>query len=165
MSVVCCRVNEDSIEIAADSIVCRGWMKSTDNVKLHRVNNMIVGSSGYVEESSLFLLFAETHSPTSPDTRGIIEFLTEFSQWKQKVNNTWGIGNSYILVYKGKAYGIYSFEVTEINTYFAIGAGVEFATAALHLGNSPKKAVEVACELSCMCAQPIVSYVEMKNGN
>ena len=46
--------------------------------------------------------------------------------------------------------------VREIKDYFAMGAGEDFATAALYLGHSPEEAVKTACEISCFVAEPIV---------
>lgn len=48
--------------------------------------------------------------------------------------------------------------VCQIKDYVAIGAGDDFATAALYLGHTPREAVEVACNLSCYVAGPIVEY-------
>lgn len=46
--------------------------------------------------------------------------------------------------------------VREIKDYYAIGAGEDFATAALYLGHTPKEAVKTACDISCFVAEPIV---------
>ena len=48
--------------------------------------------------------------------------------------------------------------VNEINEYAAIGAGEDFALAALYLGHSAKEAVKTACELSAFVAEPIVEF-------
>ena len=48
--------------------------------------------------------------------------------------------------------------VNEVNEYAAIGAGEDFALAALYLGHSAKEAVKVACELSAFVAEPIVEF-------
>jgi len=54
--------------------------------------------------------------------------------------------------------------INEIKDFAAIGAGEDFANAALYLGHSPEEAVKVACELCCFVSEPIVKY-KMKRGN
>ena len=57
--------------------------------------------------------------------------------------------------------------VHEISDYIAIGAGEQFANAALYLGHTPKEAVKVACDLSCYVSEPIIEYSmrkEMSDG-
>ncbi len=53
---------------------------------------------------------------------------------------------------------IESFFVQEITDFAAIGAGRDFALAALHLGHDARKAVEVACKLSVYCEVPVKAY-------
>ena len=52
--------------------------------------------------------------------------------------------------------------VEEIDDFAAIGAGRDYAYAALYLGATPKEAVEVACELSCYVSEPIVTATGVK---
>ena len=47
------------------------------------------------------------------------------------------------------------FYVKEITDYMAIGAGMDFALAALYLGSSVKDAIKTACHLSILCEEPI----------
>lgn len=44
----------------------------------------------------------------------------------------------------------------------AVGAGEDFANAALHLGHTPKEAVKVACDLCCYVCEPIIEYSMIK---
>lgn len=48
--------------------------------------------------------------------------------------------------------------VNKVKNYDAIGAGMDFANAALYLGHNPKEAVEVACKLSCFVSEPIIEH-------
>ena len=52
--------------------------------------------------------------------------------------------------------------IEEINDYAAIGAGRDYAYAALYLGHEPKEAVKVACDLSCYVSEPIIEVVALK---
>lgn len=63
MSVVAAKVYKDKIVMAADSIVVRGWSKRTDHdiVKINKINDMIVGSTGYAQELSLMWQYMTTH--------------------------------------------------------------------------------------------------------
>jgi hypothetical protein len=84
-----------------------------------------------------------------------LTFTSEFASWKKEQSGVWGIDNNYILVCDGKAFCIEGFYVEEILTFTAIGAGMDFALAALQLDYCVYKAVEVACELSAMCELPV----------
>jgi hypothetical protein len=53
--------------------------------------------------------------------------------------------------------------INEIKDFAAVGAGEDFANAALYLGHSPEEAVKVACELCCFVSEPIIKY-KMKRG-
>ncbi len=159
MSVVVCKVLENGYEIAADSITVRGWTqsrgKNTSLSKLEEVNDMVIGSVGTAQEGVLFRMFAASRRPTTSDIPGILEFLSDFSDWKNKKIGEKGIDNSYIIGLDGKAFAIEAWLIEEIVTYEAIGAGKNFALAALYLGESAEKAVETAIELSVMCEAPI----------
>ena len=159
MSVVACLVTENGYEIASDSITTRGYTQSRgQNVKhskLFEVNDMKIGGVGLAEETSLLYLFATTHRPSSATQKGILEFLSEFSDWKNKKVSKSSIDNSYVIGYEGKAFATNDWFVSEIVTYHAVGAGMNFALAALHLGHSAEKAVETAIELSIYCEGPV----------
>ena len=67
------------------------------------------------------------------------------------------LDNQYLIAYKDKAFYCSSGYVGEVTDYFAIGAGQNYARAALYLGHSPAEAVKVACALSCYVDEPIVT--------
>ena len=160
MSVVACKITENGYEIAADSISIRGTIQTkgqtTDLVKLFEANEMIIGGVGTAEENSLMRLFAETHRPSSADEYSLLEFLSEFSEWKKKKTDSNAIRNSYLIGYQGCVFHIEQWYVSKVKNYMAIGAGMSFALAALYLGNSAEKAVETAIELSIFCEAPIL---------
>jgi len=162
MSIVCCKVTKDRIEIASDSICVRGITQDKGNntkySKLTKVNEMIVGSVGTLDENSLFQIFCQTHQPKNAVVDDILIFIAEFSAWKKGRIERYQIENSYIIIYQRKAFIIEGFLVQEIKDYMAIGAGMDYALTALYLGCDTEKAVHVACELCIYCELPIIKY-------
>ena len=157
MSIVCCRVKEKVIEIAADSITVRGYTqeKGKDNYsKLCEVNGMIIGSVGLCSENGMLQIFASTRKPAAPSEDAILNFIAEFTEWKKKKTDKYELENHYIIAFEGKVFMINQFWVKEITSYEAIGAGMDYALSALYLGFDVTKAVEVACELSIYCEMP-----------
>ena len=161
MSVVAVKVNKNNIEIASDSIIVRGYSKRTDRNfhKLVKINDIIVGAVGDAEEASLFINFCELHNIKEPNETSILNFMVEFMTWKTGISEHYGLDNEYIIVYGGKVFSVNNLLVEEVTNYEAIGAGEDFATAALYLGHSAKEAVKVACDLCCWVAEPIIDYV------
>ena len=160
MSVVACKVYKDKYVIAADSIIVRGWTQSKGQnhnyVKLKEVNDIIIGSTGTAEESSLLFLYAMNTRPAGSDENSILAFMGDFSKWKNDRTGSSSIDNSYILAYKDKVYNIEGWFINEITQYEAIGAGMDYALAALHLGKTAEEAVETGIELSAMCESPVI---------
>ncbi len=158
MSIVACKINENGYEIAADSITVRGYTQTKNNTKrskLFEVNGMVIGSVGYAEESSLLHIFAKTHQPASATEEGILEFWGEFSEWKKKRIDHSGIENSYFIGINGIVFAVHEWLIEQVTSYEAIGAGMDFALAALHLGHDAEAAVATAIELSVFCEAPI----------
>lgn len=160
MSVVAAKIYNNRIVMAADSILVKGWSKSTNGnfVKINQINGMIVGGTGQAKELSLLWHFMRTHKPDGNTDKDIIEYIVEFSKWKNDLIGESGIVNNYLLAYDGHLFEIENMFVYEIKDYTAVGAGQDFANAALYLGHSPREAVKVACELSCYVAEPIIEY-------
>lgn len=162
MSVVACRITENGYEIAADSITVRGWTQTRGQnaklVKLFETNGMIIGGVGMAEELSLFRLFVETRRPGAPTNYAILEFISEFSEWKEKRIGTAGVENAYLFGFENKVFTIEGWLVAEVSKYEAIGAGMDYALSALYLGHSARRAVEVAIELSVFCESPVIEF-------
>jgi ATP-dependent protease HslVU (ClpYQ) peptidase subunit len=158
MSIVACRILEDGYEIAADSITVRGSTQTKNNInrsKLVEVNGMVIGSVGSAEESSLLQLFAKTHHPSTATEEGLLEFWNEFSEWKQKRTDRGNIDNRYFIGLEGVVFYVEHWLIASVSSYEAIGAGMDFALAALHLGHTAEEAVATAIELSIYCEPPI----------
>lgn len=162
MSVVATKIYEDRIVIGADSFLGRGGgtQVKDQTVKLFKSDdNMIVGTVGHADEIALYRLFLKTHRIASPTEEAILENLQEFRGWIYKKTDQfkYELGNSWHLAFSGKAFYVTGLYVREITNYDAIGAGRDFALAALHLGHSVRDAIGVACELSCYCETPAVT--------
>lgn len=161
MSVVAVRKTDRKIKIAADSISVCGWTrmeKTIKKAKLFKVNGIIAGGVGLSSENLLLENFCLTHQPHEATEREILNFFIEFNNYLKDLGLS-KYTNAFILCFKGKAFLIYEdMYVNEINEYAAIGAGEDFALAALYLGHSAKEAVKTACELSAFVAEPIVEF-------
>ena len=158
MSIVACKITKEGYEIAADSITVRGYTQTKNNTKrskLFEVNGMVIGSVGYAEESSLLHIFAKTHQSAAATEEGLLEFWGEFAAWKKKRTDNGSIENSYFIGIGGKVFAIHEWLIEQVASYEAIGAGMNFALAALHLGHNAEAAVETAVELSVFCEAPI----------
>lgn len=148
-------------EIAADSIGVRYTTQSkgdrTNLAKLVEVNGVVIGGVGFAEELSLLILYCETRRPADPSEMSVLNFLSEFSTWKSsKIAKHFG-GNEYFIGFGGKVFHVNGWQVDEVRTFEAIGAGMDYALTALHLGHTVQKAVEVAIELSIYCESPVIS--------
>ncbi len=162
MSVVAVKVTNKKITIGADSIIAFGWTQEKDKLaKLEEVNGMIIGSVGVAQEGALFRVFCRTRKPRAADVESIIDFMSDFQDWlKNKIDDS-TIENGYILVFDKKVFNIEGFYVKEVTDYTAIGAGMDFALAALYLGNSVEESIKAACHLSVYCEEPVnMFYVE-----
>ncbi len=159
MSVVACKVLPNGYEIASDSITVRWATQSkgenTKFSKLFEVNGLVIGSVGKAEESSLLLMYCKTRQPAAATEQDLLEFMSEFANWKKSKVSKSDIDNHYIIGFEGKVFSIGGWFIQEILKYEAIGAGMDYALAALYLGNSAHDAVKVACELSIYCEEPI----------
>lgn len=165
MSVVAVKVYPNRIEMSADSIIVSGGRKETyfgGHAKMRKINDMLIGTAGSCEEESLMWLYAQNHRPLSNSEKDVLEFFVEFVDWKKDKASTSTLSNHYLFVYGGKAFHIENFLVLEVDNFSAIGAGSDFALAALYLDREPAEAVRVACKLSCYATEPIITYVQEK---
>lgn len=159
MSVVAAKVYADRVTMAADSIMIKGWSKTNNNfVKINEINDMIVGGCGLSQEISLMWHYMTTHKPASATERNILDFIVEFSKWKRDLTGDGAVQDTYLIIFEGHLFEINDMFVFEIKDYAAVGAGEDFANAALHLGHTPKEAVKVACDLCCYVCEPIIEY-------
>lgn len=179
MSVVCAKVYDDRIEIAADSGVFIGEtiMPSNGNsdklFEIVRFENerfpqrVIVGGVGALAETNLlkhFLMNVYTKI-IEPNYAGILETMSAFYEYSKLLHendpsnaNAEDQGNSFLIIVGRKLFYVSALDIMEITSYFAIGAGQEYAFASLASGASPVDAVKVAASLCVYVREPVVHY-------
>lgn len=158
MSIVAAKVYPDGFEIAADSITVRGYTQTaglSKHAKLFERGPLVIGGVGTAEENGLMRLFAENHQPEASDERGMLAFMAEFAAWKKRHIDSFVIGNHYLIGYNGIVFHAEGFGIDQVMSYQAIGAGLDYALAAMRCGHSPKDAVQTAIDLSVWCAAPV----------
>jgi hypothetical protein len=143
--------------IAADSIQVR-WPTQVVGLgkftKLWDEGPLVIGTVGTCEEGGLMRLFSMNHQPHGADVRSITEYLGEFGAWKKTSTESGKVENHSLLGWRGRLFHCEGLFADEIAAYDAIGAGQDFALAALYLGHSPIEAVEAATALSTLCQGP-----------
>lgn len=156
MSVVAVKVEKNKIIIGADSILVNGYTQEKDKMaKLFQNEWGVVGDVGEAQEGALFQIYSKTRKPREASTEALTEFLFDFYSWKKEKTESTELVNDYIIVFDGKAFLVEKFYVKEIKDYMAIGAGMDFALAALYLGSSVEDAIKTACHLSILCEEPV----------
>jgi ATP-dependent protease HslVU (ClpYQ) peptidase subunit len=167
MSVVAAKKYADKLVFAADSIRVSGYLSETSRVsgheqgKLFEVNDIVIGSVGWIMELSFMQLFARNHKPSAPTVEAVLEYIVEFYTWAKKKDDTFGKRNSYLMGMEGEIFRISDgYLVEKINEFSAIGAGREFALTAMYLDKTPQEAVEIANELCIYCSAPVNTIVK-----
>lgn len=158
MSVVAVKIYPSKIVIGADSFVGFNYdtqLKDKD-VKIFRQNGLVVGGVGYATDIVLLKLFSKTRKPERPDEDSILNYLIEFRDWMRKKNDKYENKTDFMVVFKSKAFlATSSLYIKEIKTFEAMGAGMNMAQTALHLGCNVREALNVATELSIYCEKPL----------
>ncbi|MGD1896546.1 MAG: hypothetical protein ACFB16_06280 [Phormidesmis sp.] len=159
MTVIAARKTSDAIIFAADTLVSDGFSKVTSSeliyAKLFEQNEMVIGSTGDCYEGTMMELFSRNHKPMDSTRLGVIDFLVEFKEWVRKKEGGYSPKNGFLIAFDNKLFRVFKgLDVYEVHEFDAIGAGQDFAKAALHLGHTPREAVEVACKLSLYCSEP-----------
>ena len=165
MSCIAVKKYIDKIVISADSLLTNnsgGKRLLPGFTKLKRSGNyhsIVVGSAGYMDELSLMFQFIEEQRPASTSRESVLKYFIDFRKYKSEVlnDNNAKIENSYIFIYEDKVFEITDMSVIEIQHIAAIGSGMDYAMAALHLGHTPEEAVKVSCELCYYVGEPIVT--------
>lgn len=165
MSVVAVRKEKSKIIIGADSIRISGWgtQQKDKLAKLFRVSKeMVLGTVGDAAMSSLFREFLKNHLPKANTEYGWTMLVSEFADYLNTLKNAPKFEeSSSIVVYQQKIFFLNGYFIHEVSDYYAIGAGTDYALAALYLGASVKEAIEAACHLSIFCEKP-VNLIEVR---
>lgn len=175
MSVVCAKVYDDRIEIAADSCIAIEdfVLPTTGFQKLFAVGDMLIGSAGLCEEITLMKSFLEEIKEDMPKdasfssmVRLVREFYEYCKEYRDDISELQKPGdgerNLFLIVYKSRLYYVNGADVFEVENYTAIGSGSEAANTAMYLGYSPEDAVKTAAALNAFVRLPVVSYVIKK---
>lgn len=162
MSIIAVKILPEGFEIASDSILVRGYTQTdcnTTHAKLFIENNIIFGGVGYAEETSLLRVFANTHILKNLTELTILDYLAEFEEWRYKKTNKNNMENNYFIGGpEGKVFYVNNWHIAQVATFEAIGAGMDYALAALYLGHSVIGAIDVAIKLSVYCTGPTIYY-------
>lgn len=161
MSVVATKIFKNEILIAADTQVTWGWtaFKDDKSAKIFRAGDgTIIGGCGLAEPLALMKIFTKTVRPKEGSQDAITEFLHAFHEWLKDHTDGAKDKNTYHIVTHGKAFLADGYYIQEIETFHAIGSGMEYAMTALHLGHTPEEAVKIACDLNIYCSEPVNSF-------
>ena len=148
MSVVVIKIETDKISVSSDSGCYQGYgvlpTKNMTTSKLEKINNTILGGVGSAEETQLFFDYMKTHVIDIADREHIRNFLKEFQDYKEGLGLSKDLNNTYILATNGRGFVIEGMFISEVKTFWAIGAGQDYANGALYMGATAEQAVEAA---------------------
>jgi len=165
MSVVAVRKEGSKITIGADSIRVSGWFTQEKDklAKLFVISKeMVVGAAGNCSTAALFREFVENHLPKTNTEYGWTMLMRDFANHLSDMKSGPKFEDTnFIVVYKHKIFFLGGYFIREVRDYYAIGAGMDYALAALYLGSSVREAVQAACHLSIFCEEP-VNVIELK---
>lgn len=168
MSIIACRVKDNKIYIAADSMITDNGFRCDLKIKsrkIFRINKgTIIASAGVCEESNMFRYCVEDTVFESIDEKSMVNFMSDFYKMRD-AKSPWpkereiASENRYIAVINNIPFFINQLFVSEIknNEFLAIGHGDLVAIGAMEMGAMPRKAVEIACKHSAFCATPVIS--------
>ena len=153
MTVIAVRKYENKIVMAADSQTTWGDNNKTlGYTKIVQQNTLTAGCAGNALDASLFEMFIRTHLPKGATKDDIIDFLSEFVDWKNKKTGNPKYVGQIILVIDDVIFNIFEYAIYSVVTEFsAIGSGMFAALGAMELGVDPKKAAEIAIKYDAYC--------------
>lgn len=163
MSVVVVKNFKDRIELVADSMFVAGEDQRETGNKLEKINeHFAIGGVGSLFLFETLVLFAKENEPDSNTTKGMLEYQKKFFTYlKDLYPNKTVFDFSFTIAYKNKVFYLFEWGLYEVkeNDFYCSGSGATFAKAIMSIGESPEKAVEVACKNNIYCAKPIKKVV------
>ncbi len=169
MTVLALKHYEDRIEIAADSGLFYGdsGMKENNVIKiLHPQDDIHFAASGSLSELNLFELYSMTRKPEINTRHGILKYFGDFLKWKKDLTDKFDQENSYFFIFEETPYQIcrvLDIQNIKVGEFKTLGFGMQEARCAMHLGRSPKEAVELCLELNCYTSGPIQCHTLFKD--
>lgn len=160
MSVVAVRVKDNGdFDISSDSQWTRGMNKGTceKRPKLWETNDMVIGAVGTASEINIMRLYSEITKPADTTERAVLDWIIGFNAFHKTKTDAAPENTEFILCFNKMVFAIAGLYFKPVLDYAAIGSGEDFALAALYLGKSTKEAVEVACNLTIYCCEPVIT--------
>lgn len=157
MTVIAVDVRGEDIVIGADSQITYGYHMRVDNPpKLIRSKTgVILAGTGAAEGNALMRLYLENNRPREASEYAVTEFITDFRKWAHDRAKDPNLATQFLLAVDGVAYEIHDYYIALVTTFKAMGAGLEYAEAAMYLGQTVEQAIRAACHLSTACNEPI----------
>lgn len=156
MTIVACKIYSDKIVMGCDSQLTdnkRHEASEFNTSKITKVSNeFYFGSAGLYSEMGLFELFCSEHVPEGNSRMDILKHRINFLAWKADVTgDEENTNNQYLIYFQGKVFYVQEFAILEIKQFMSIGSGEAYAYAALAMGNTVKRALEIAGKLDPDC--------------
>lgn len=158
MTTIAATISDKKIVLAADSITVVGTtqvQKTLKRSKLFKGSDCIVAGTGYASETSLLELYCKDHNIGSGGPLRVLEFLTEFANWKDSKSGEKSVSNSYLIGHKSGLFQTNGLSVFEVDTFVSDGHGMDYALTALHLGYSARESIEISCEIDVFSQLPV----------
>lgn len=158
MSVIAVRRYKEKIVIASDTQITWGDNKVQKNSelfreegKIYKINGLVVGVTGAIEETNLMRIFCKSHKPSDKRVDSILDFFVEFWEWGKEKKDKFDVDNHYLIVIGDKIYQCAGLRISEVNEFNAVGSGMFLAIGAMSQGADPEEAVEVAKKYDLYC--------------
>lgn len=161
MTVIVAQNTKDKIILAADTgsfYGSSGHKRHLENhigrLKICTANDITYASTGSVAEINNFRLFCSSKKPESSTELGMQRFFVDFGTFRKNMNLNQGdnalVANYYFIVYEKKLFHFQAGGVAEIfeGDFATDGAGYRESYMAMHLGKSPKEAVDLTIEMN-----------------
>lgn len=171
MSVVAVKRYDDKIVIASDSICMRGTQKiqMCKLVKSDKHKHLVAGFVGegrFVEFGKDYVKNVVPKGNEFKDITAYIDGLIDMIQEFFGLENAVEIyeGFSIILVFNDRIWSADMGCIAEVpEGHYSIGAAMIETDTLMHIGKSPKEAIEIATEINTAIALPVHEEVIMLN--
>lgn len=169
MTVIAAKVCDDTILFAADrQVTIGGWRKHVDGElsisKIVSVNEMTIGGCGQFAHSLWLFGYARNHKPLEATELDVSQFMLEYGSWMRQKQGEFRNENQFLMAYRDALFLIESdLGVFRVPGFASVGSGSHYATAAMHLGHTPREAVEVASALDIYCSGGVDMKTHVKS--
>ncbi|HPQ79747.1 MAG TPA: hypothetical protein PLG47_04805 [Candidatus Dojkabacteria bacterium] len=164
MSIICGRVYEDRIEIAADSCITDETVENTticNSPKLVKIDNIVVGACGYHSDALLLFSFIEENIEEFKKiscVKDLMVLTKKYRLYNEEYQGKKELESVFAILVNGKLYESKYFCICEIKEFCALGIGYQCALGSLEYGASPTEACKIASKYLLACKPPIITY-------